>query len=183
MAKLIEATYGDALFELAVQESKVDALYEEAQAVIEAFKNNEELGKLLNHPKVEKEEKEEVIKNIFSKFVSDDMTGLLVIMVSKDRQNNVVATLEYFLNKVLEYKKIGIAYVSTAKPLTETQKKAVVSKLLATTNYVDFQMNYSIDESLIGGMVIRIGDRVVDSSIKHKIDELAKDLRKVSLPN
>ena len=182
MAKLIEATYGDALFELAVQESKVDALYDEAKVVIDAFKNNEELGKLLNHPKVEKEEKEKVIKNIFSQFVSDDLTGLLVIMVSKDRQNNVVTTLEYFLDKVLEYKKIGIAYVSTAKPLTETQKKAVVSKLLETTDYVDFQMNYSIDESLIGGMVIRIGDRVVDSSIKHKIEELAKDLRKLSLP-
>lgn len=181
MAKLIEATYGDALFELAVQESKVDALFEEAKAVMDAFRENEELGKLLNHPKVEKEEKETVIKNIFSKFVSDDMTGLLVIMVAKDRQNNIIDALEYFVSRVLEYKKIGIAYVCTAKELTESQKKAVVSKLLETTEYKDFQMNYTIDESLIGGMVIRIGDRVVDSSIKHKIDELAKSLRKVQL--
>ncbi len=76
--------------------------------------------------------------------------------------------LEYFRKRVLEYKKIGIAYVSTAKPLTDEQKKAVAGKLLETTGYVDFQMHYSVDESLIGGMVIRIGDRVVDSSIKHK---------------
>jgi flagellar biosynthesis/type III secretory pathway M-ring protein FliF/YscJ len=47
--------------------------------------------------------------------------------------------------------------------------------------YVDFQMNYTVDESLIGGMVIRIGDRVVDSSIKHKIDELSRSLMKVQL--
>lgn len=181
MAKLIESTYGDALFELAVQESKVDALYEEADACIEAFINNAELGKLLNHPKVEKEEKIKVVKDIFSKFVSDDMTGLLVIMVTKDRQNNIVDTLEYFKSKVLEYKKIGIAYVTTAKELTEVQKKSVVSKLLETTKYKDFQMNYIVDESLIGGMVIRIGDRVVDSSIKHKIEELAKDLKKIQL--
>ena len=109
------------------------------------------------------------------------MTGLLITMVSKDRQKKIVETLEYFCNRVLEYKRIGIAYVSTASPLTEEQKNAVVSRLLETTDYKDFQMNYDVDESLIGGMVIRIGDRVVDSSIKHKINELAKNLLKIQL--
>ena len=175
MAKLIEATYGDALFELAVEESRVDSLYDEAGAVIEAFNDNPEFGRLLNHPEVEKGEKEELINNIFSQFVSGDMTGLLITMVSKDRQKKIVDTLEYFR------KKIGIAYVSTAKPLTDEQKKAVAGKLLETTGYVDFQMNYTVDESLIGGMVIRIGDRVVDSSIKHKIDELSRSLMKIQL--
>ena len=47
MAKLIEATYGDALFELAVEESRVDSLYDEAGAVIEAFNDNPEFGRLL----------------------------------------------------------------------------------------------------------------------------------------
>lgn len=61
MAKLIEATYGDALFELAVEESRVDSLYDEAGAVIEAFNDNPEFGRLLNHPEVEKGEKEELI--------------------------------------------------------------------------------------------------------------------------
>lgn len=181
MAKLVETTYGDALFELAVSESSVDSLYAEAQAVIEAFEQNVELGKLLNHPKIEKEEKEQVIKNIFEQFVSKDMTGLLMIMVSKDRQNNIVDTLKAFQNRVKEYKKIGIVYVSTARALTDEQKEKLVAKLLATTNYVELEMTYTVDESLIGGMVIRIGDRVVDSSIKHKIDELAKDLRKIQL--
>ena len=181
MAKLIEATYGDALFELAVEESRVDSLYDEAGAVIEAFNDKPEFGRLLNHPEVEKGEKEELINNIFSQFVSGDMTGLLITMVSKDRQKKIVDTLEYFRKRVLEYKKIGIAYVSTAKPLTDEQKKAVAGKLLETTGYVDFQMHYSVDESLIGGMVIRIGDRVVDSSIKHKIDELSRSLMKVQL--
>ena len=181
MAKLIETTYGDALFELAVQESKIDALYDEAFAVIKAFNDNPELGKLLGSPKVEKEEKVSVIENIFSQFVSKEMTGLLVIMVSKDRQGGIVDTIEYFLDRVLEYKKIGVAYVCTAKPLTDSQKEKVVAKLLETTEYEDFKMNYSVDESLIGGMVIRIKDRVVDSSIKHKIEELAKDLKKVQL--
>lgn len=61
MAKLIEATYGDALFELAVEESKVDSLYDEAGAVIEAFNDNPEFGRLLNHPEVEREKRKDLL--------------------------------------------------------------------------------------------------------------------------
>ena len=66
-------------------------------------------------------------------------------------------------------------------PLTAAQKEKVLSRLLVTTGYVDFEIDYIVDESLIGGMVIRIGDRVVDSSIKTKLDEFAKDLKKIQL--
>ena len=178
MAKLVQTTYGDALFDLAVEESRVDALFDEAEAVIKAFDDNDELGKFLNHPKIKKEEKEEVIKNIFGEFVSKDMTGLLVIMVSKDRQAKIVDTLKYFEEKVKEYKKIGVVSVSTARPLSDEQNE---SRLSDTTDYVSFEITYNVDESLIGGMVIRIGDRVVDSSIKTKIDEIAKNLKKIQL--
>ena len=165
MAKLVSATYGDALFELAVEESKVDSLYAEATDCLKVFEENSELGRLLNHPKIDKSEKEKVI----------------VLMVSKDRQKQIMETLRYFIGKIKEYKKIGSAVVSTAKPLTAAQKEKVLSRLLATTGYVDFEIDYIVDESLIGGMVIRIGDRVVDSSIKTKLDEFAKDLKKIQL--
>ena len=178
MAKLVSATYGDALFELAVEESKVDSLYAEATDCLKVFEENSELGRLLNHPK---SEKEKVIENAFGQFVSKDITGLLVLMVSKDRQKQIMETLRYFIGKIKEYKKIGSAVVSTAKPLTAAQKEKVLSRLLATTGYVDFEIDYIVDESLIGGMVIRIGDRVVDSSIKTKLDEFAKDLKKIQL--
>jgi F-type H+-transporting ATPase subunit delta len=88
---------------------------------------------------------------------------------------------DYFINLVKEEKKIGSASVTTAVSLTDAQKAKVEQKLLDTTKYESFEMNYSVDESLIGGMVIRIGDRVVDSSIKTKLYELSRDLRKVQI--
>lgn len=105
MAKLVSATYGDALFELAVQESKVDSLYAEATDCLKVFEENSELGRLLNHPKIDKSEKEKVIENAFGRFVSKDITGLLVLMVSKDRQKQIMETLRYFIGKIKEYKK------------------------------------------------------------------------------
>lgn len=181
MAKLAAAAYGDALFELAVEQSKTDVLYDEAQTVIGAYEDNSEIGRLLGHPKIDKTEKEQFIKNVFEKFVSDDMVGLLVIMLGKDRQSDIVAALKYFCGRILEYKKIGTVYVTTAKPLDESMKSKLVDKLLTITDYVGLNMNYVVDEGIIGGMIIRIGDRVVDSSVKTKLDELGRELKKIQL--
>ena len=71
--------------------------------------------------------------------------------------------------------------MASALPLTGDQKANIIRRLLDTTKYEQFEMNYSVDKSLIGGVVIRIGDRVVDSSIKTKLYELSKDLRKIQV--
>ena len=86
-----------------------------------------------------------------------------------------------FIAQVKEYKKIGTADVTSAVELSSAQKTQVKEKLLATTRYVEFEMNYNVDPSLIGGMIIRIGDRVVDSSIKTQLYELKKELLNVQL--
>ena len=71
MAKLISKTYGDALFELALEENKIDEYVEEVSAVAEVLKENAELTKLLNHPKISKEEKIQVIEQIFNDRISN----------------------------------------------------------------------------------------------------------------
>ena len=65
--------------------------------------------------------------------------------------------------------------------LTDEQKAAVEKRLLETTKYVQFEMHYDVDAELIGGMVIRIKDRVVDSSIKTKLYDLTRELSKIQL--
>lgn len=181
MAKLVTKTYGEALFELAVETGTVDTVMEEVKVVIEIFKENPELFKLLNHPKISKEEKITVIENIFKGKFSDTIVGFLVLIVDKGRYNEINGIFDCFMYKVKELKNIGIAYVTSAIELSEEEKKNIEKKLLLTTKYVGFEMNYAVDKSIIGGLVIRIGDRVVDSSIKTKIENLAKDLSRIQL--
>lgn len=181
MAKVAAKIYGEALFQLALEENKLDTFMEEVAFVKEAFAENKDLIKLLNHPQISKEEKVKVIESIFKGRICDDVTGVLVLIVEKGRAFEIEGILSDFLTKVREYKKIGVAYVTSAVPLTEEQKQKIEQKLLATTDYVNYEMNFSVDASLIGGMVIRIGDRVVDSSIKTKLYHMAQNLSKVSL--
>ena len=181
MAKLISKTYGEALFELAVEEGKVDIFLEEISQLLEILKKEDEFTKMMNHPKILKEDKVKVVENVFKGRISDEIVGFLTLIIQKDRYGEAEAILEYFLNQVKEYKGIGVAYVKTAVALTEIQKKQVEERLLHTTKYRQMEMHFAEDKSLIGGMVIRIGDRVVDSSISTKLGELERQLMKIQL--
>ena len=176
MAKLVSKTYGDALFELSLEEKKEDLLFEEAKTFLEVIKKDDELVRFMKHPKIVKEEKIKTGKNIFDKNFSKEFAGFLLVLVAKDRFSEVEKTLEYFIARMKEHKKIGVAYVSTATALTDAQKEKVAKRLLETTDFESFEMNYTVDESLLGGMVIRVGDRVVDTSIKNKLGSLSKQL-------
>ena len=181
MAKLVSKTYGDALFELALENDTIDSLLEEVKAILTVVRENEDLSKLMSHPKIAKEEKVVIIENIFKNRVSMELTGLMRMIVDKGHYTEMESVLEYFVNRVKEYKNIGTAYVTSAVELTKAQKKAVEKRLLETTKYVKFEMNFETDAALIGGMVIRIGDRVVDSSIKTKLYDLTRELTKIQL--
>lgn len=181
MAKLIAKTYGDALFEVAVEKQLVDTLYDEAFGVLSVLAEHAELLKLLGHPGIDLEEKLSVVETVFTGNVSPELVGLMRMAVEKGRDSSLKEILEYFIARVKEYKKIGVAYVSSAMELTEAQKKRISEKILATTEYVELETHYSVDTSLIGGVVIRIGDRVADGSVKNKLYELKRDLSKIQL--
>jgi F-type H+-transporting ATPase subunit delta len=183
MAKLVSKTYGDALFELALETDKLDVMLDEVKSISEALRENEDMTRLMNHPKIVKEDKIAFIEEIFKGRVSDELVGLMRMIVEKDHYNEMDAVFTYFIDQVKEYRNIGTAYVTSAVELSEAQKAAVEKRLLETTKYVQFEMHFEVDTALIGGMVIRIGDRVVDSSIKSKLYDLTRELTKITIPS
>lgn len=176
MAKQVDTTYGNALFELAREEHKLDELYEEAKALTLILKENDELIQLLDHPQISSEEKQRVIETTFNGRASKDMTGLLIMVVNKGHIKNIIQILDFFISLVKKEKRIGVASVKSAVTLSDAQKAAIEKRLIETTDYLTMEIEYKVDKSLIGGLVIRIEDRVVDSSIKTKLEKLSKTL-------
>lgn len=181
MAKLISKTYGEALFELAVEENKTGLFLEEVSGLLTVIRENQEFGQFMNHPKIPREEKITVIENTFRDRIDKELLGFLVTIVEKDRYSEIEEILRYVIDSIKEYLKIGVAYVTTAIPLQENEKKDIEAKLLATTKYKTLECHYKVDEVLIGGMLIRMGDRVVDSSIRTKLESLERELMAIQL--
>lgn len=181
MAKIAAKVYGDALFDLAVEENRCGLFLEEVQTVRAALDENPQVEALICHPGIGSEEKQEFIEKCFKGKISDDMTGFLLVLVKKGRFQERDAIFAYFISRVKEYKKTGVAEVASPMELSGEQKKKIEQKLLATTDYQKIEVTYRMDESLIGGLVIRIGDRVVDTSIKNRLVELRTQLMEIAL--
>ena len=181
MAKLVSKVYSDALFEVAREKDLMDTLFEEAKGLYEVFDSNGELLELLNHPKLVREEKLEMLQSVFSGRISDEWMGFLTAIVEKGRQKDLLNIISTFIGDVKEYKHIGVASVERAVELRDEQKARLEKRLLETTSYVEFEMKYSVKPELIGGLVIRIGDRVVDSSIRTQLYEMKRELMELQL--
>ncbi len=187
MAKLVSKTYGEALFAIAMEcgetegIEKAAVMLEEIMQIREILKQNPDFDKLMKHPGIPKQEKLQVMKSIFDGRVSSELTGFLEIVVQKERYGALQSIFDYFANRVKEVKKIGVAFVTTAIELSDAQKVQVQERLLQTTSYLTMEMHYTVDASLIGGMVIRINDKVVDSSISNKLSRMKRQLLQIQL--
>ena len=183
MAKLVSKTYGEALYEVAMEsgEDKAIQLMEEIKGLMAILDENPDFDRLMKHPGIAKQEKLKVLENVFQGRVSNELEGFLNIVVSKERYSELPAIFAYFIDRVKEQLKIGVAYVISAVELSESQKEAVRAKLLETTEYQEIELKFQVDSAIIGGMIIRINDRVVDSSIRTKLDGLTKQLLAVQL--
>ncbi|OUP50371.1 ATP synthase F1 subunit delta [Lachnoclostridium sp. An181] len=181
MAKLVSKIYGDALFQTAMEEGRLDEFFAQAKTVKEILGEHGELFKLIDEPKIDREEKQKILETIFGGKIADELTGLFLLLVEKGRFKDTGRVLEYFLLRVKEEKKIGIAKVVSAMELTDGQKTKIEKRLLETTMYVSFEVEYLVNPSLIGGLTIQIGDRIVDGSIRTKLEKLAGVLRNIQV--
>ena len=181
MAKLVSKTYGEALFAIAMEENKGSLYLEEVEGIRTILKENPDFDKMMLHPAIPKQEKLSLVEQAFAGRVSDEITGFMKLVVQKERYDRLQEIFQYFIDRIKEVQKIGIAHVTTAIELSDRQKEQVRSRLLETTDFRSMEMHYQVDPRIIGGMIVRIGDRVVDSSIRSKLDDLTRQLLQIQL--
>ena len=176
MAKLVSKVYGDAYVSVVSEKNNLIDALEEIKSVKNILLENVEIIELLDSPKMDDEEKIDFIKGIFENHISVDSLGFLLTIIEKKRQAELIPILDYVIDCVKELLLIGKATVTTALPLDDSKKERIVDELLKSSHYKSLEAEYVVDESIIGGIVIRIGDRVVDSSVKTRIDKIRKML-------
>ena len=181
MAKLVSKTYGEALFKIALEENKASVFLEEAESILQIVRDNPDFNKLMLHPAISKQEKQQVMDTVFEGRISGEMLGFLKLIVQKERYRELEAVCEHLIARIKEVQKVGIAYVTTATELTDEWKEQVKQRILETTDYLTMEMHYRVDPQIIGGMIIRIGDRVVDSSIRSRLDDMTRQLLQIQL--
>ncbi len=178
---IVEERYAEALLEIGMSENKLERFLEETEVLIDIFESDDELLRLYTNPRITAEEKKNVTEKCFSDAFSSEIIGLMIQIIVNGREKLLKSIIRTFIGMAKEKLGTGVVYVSSAVSLSDDKKKALENKILETTEYRNLEMHYEVDDSLIGGMVIRIRDRILDNSIRTKLDGMVKELRQVQL--
>ena len=176
MAKLVSKVYGDAYVSVVSEKNNLIDALEEIKLLKNILLENGEIIELLDSPKLDDEEKIDFVKGIFENHISVDSLGFLLTVIEKKRQAELLPIVDYVIDCIKELLLIGKATITTALELDDAKKERIVDELLKTSHYKSLEVEYVVDNSIIGGIVIRIGDRVVDSSVKTRIEKMRKML-------
>ena len=180
MAKLVVKRYATALFDLAASEGAMAKYEEEVKVIVKALHDEPDFMAVLQDHKVTRENKINIVENVFTDKVSSPVVGLLVLLVNKGRQSEILNVLEAFLDMVKAESGIIKAVVTSAIPLKEEQLKALQEKLETSTKS-KIELETIVDSSIIAGLIVRVGDKVVDASYKGELLTLKKQLSKLKL--
>lgn len=181
MGKLVKTVYGDALFEYAKENGCIKEWRKEISLVKNIFKEHPDFCQMLEHPRISKNEKVKALEKAFKKQIPDPLLGFMVLVTRKKHFQQLKSIFEHYESCYRNYYNIGIAKVSSAMELSGAQKKQIQKRLLETTAYDTIEMEYQIDASLLGGIVIHMNDRVVDGSVRKKLNVLTGKLRRVKI--
>lgn len=179
MVELIAIRYGTAIFQLAKEKDAISLLKEEILMIKESFEEKD-FREILSHPKIGTEQKIALLEDALTGKISNDLLGLLVLVITKGRQAYISNILEEVLTMIDAYEGKVKAYISSAETLSEGQKERIITMLHDQTNQTVIPI-YEVDESLIAGLVIRMGDRIMDNSIKGQMHTLSKRLLKTKM--
>lgn len=181
MGKLAKTVYGEALFDLACEKGQTEALMEEIRTMEQILSENREFGAVMGNPRISGEEKAKLLEDIFRGRASDTMTGFLELLLEKGHFQELPAVFQQYRDCYHAFHNIGTAVVTSAMELSEKQKEQILKKLRDTTDYASIQTEYRVDPALIGGVVIRMGDRVIDGSVKNRLEKLTRELSGIQL--
>lgn len=170
--------YADALVMLADKAGGLDKLDEDLKTVASAIAEHGGLRHSLESPTVASLKKQTVLKRVFEGKVSDTVLRFLYVLVDKKREKYVATISEAFQERLRERNGEVACHVKSAKPLTPTVREDL-EKRLATFSGKKIQMTEEVEPELLAGMVVTIGDRVIDTSFRHQLREVQSRLSDV----
>src|SRR6184192_4154619 len=175
MSELTVATrYAKSLIDLAVEQKSLEETKKDMVFFSQTLKANYQLQAVLANPIVGHGKKIKILEAIFGDKVSKLTDSFFKIMINKSRSEILYATSKEFINQYNVIKHIIRAYVTSATPLSEENKKKIVAELEAATKGT-IELHTKVDPKLIGGFVLKVGDMQADTSISTSLNKLKQD--------
>ena len=176
-ATRLSSRYAKSLLGLVVEQNKLEDTLSDMKHIISVCSENKDLSLLLKSPIVKTDKKMSILSEIFSKSISDVTMSFIHIITSKKREMYLEGIAESFISLYKVYNNIESVTLTTAAPIDENTKSEILS-FIKKKGTSDVELTEIIDEDILGGMVVKMGDKQLDASVIRDIKELKKTFNK-----
>jgi F-type H+-transporting ATPase subunit delta len=166
--------YSHALFESGKDLGKIDEFLTQMKDVALTFKAHDELFGFFNHPNVKNEEKQNVLNEIF-KNMDKEVLNLIMLLIGHGRIHEIGIVYEDLRDTVYAHRGIKIANAITAVPM-ETEEIELLREKLSLKYESKFEIENAVDSEVLGGVYLKIGDEVIDGSVRGQLERMRKEL-------
>ncbi|MFD1671249.1 ATP synthase F1 subunit delta [Agrilactobacillus yilanensis] len=160
--------YGKALFELAEENDTLESTFEELMALRHVFEDNAELGDILTDTRLNLTEKKPIIDGLKANF-SPSIQAFLQMVFEYKRMSDILFIVDHFEALYDEKKKIILAEVTTAIALTDAQQEKLSQQIAKRFEANEVKIDSVVDPAIIGGVIVKTADKVVDGSLRTKL--------------
>ena len=174
----IARRYAQAFFAIAQEKNQVDKFEEELTLIMESINSNADLAKFINHQLVKPEAKKDTLQKLFADKISDTTLNLLELLVDKHREVLISEIAKEFLVYANAARNIQEAEITSAMELKDKDLEEIKKKLAECTGK-NIRLVTKVNADLIGGVVVRIGDKIIDSSALSRLQGLKSRLKQI----
>ncbi len=174
--------YGQGLFELVKEEGTIDDILTELKEVLDVIDQNQDLFNLLYHPRFGKKQKKEILTKIFKAEISKHLLNFLHLLIDKNRIEHLADIYQEFKYLVEMERGEASLKVEVESPIKLDDSKS--DKLKAKLEkMLDKEVELAVDvkPQLLGGLVIKIGDKVIDGSLTKQLKDLKDNIKSVEV--
>jgi len=171
----VAARYAKSLIDLALEQKALEEIKVDMELFVNTLRINTELQAVVKNPIIPLNKKNAIINAVFGGKIHKVTSAFLKIVVDKGRAEIIYGTAKEFLNQYNQHKNIVTAKVTSATPLTENAKTEIINKVKAITGGEVF-LQTEVDDSLIGGFILTVGDKQFDTSLSSSLTKLKKEL-------
>lgn len=167
--------YAKSLIDLSIERNALEDMRNDMVLFKEVVDSNPQLEAILQNPIVPLDKKSGILNDIFGKNVHEVTRSFLKLVVSKGRSSILFETSKQFIRQYNKIKGIFTAEVTTATPLTDSNKADIIASVKSELGANEVIIMEKVDEKLIGGFILKVGDRQFDASISGGLNKLKKE--------
>lgn len=168
MQNVIARRYAGALFQVGKEQGMLDEIASDLSLVSLYFEQEPELKELLGHQRISSRRKKEIVRELWHGRVSLTVMAFIELLVDKHRERHLDAVGEVFQDLWRAERNIAVAEVKTAFPL-DSATQARVRQVLEKRFKKEIELKISVHPELIGGLAIKVGDRIIDGSVTKRL--------------